>query len=185
MRTCGAVRCGAMRCGAVWCEAKHVEIVGDSMINNINDGGISRGGNVKLRKYPRCTTDDLKVNIEPTAKKCPDVIIIHSGTNGITNGIDTVNNLSTIINRIKRRSPNSTIAITSIVTRKDRPNFDKKVSELNTNIKEFCKENLIVYICNDSITESCLGAKKLHLNKKGCAYLANNFITYIKNVNNA
>ena len=134
-----------------------------------------------MRKYPGCTTDGLKDYIKPTVKKCPDVIIIHSGTNGITNGIDTVNNLSTIINRIKRRSPNSTIAITSIVTRKDRPNLDKKVSELNTNIKEFCKENLTDYICNDSITESCLGAKKLHLNKKGCAYLANNFITYIKN----
>ena len=166
-------------------EAKHIEIVGDSMINNINDRGMSCGGNVKLRKYPGCTTDDLKDYIKPTVIKGPDAIIIHSGTNDITNGIDTVNNLSTIINRIKRRSPNSKIAISSIVTRKDRPNLDKKVSEFNINIKEFRKENLIDYICNDSITDSCLGAKKLHLNKKGCAYLANNFITYIKNVHNA
>ena len=63
--------------------------------------------------------------------------------------------------------------------------MEKEVSELNNDIKVFCKENLIEYIRNDSITESCLSAKKLHLNTKGCANLANNLTRYIKNLNNA
>ena len=37
-----------------------VEIIGDSILNGLVDRGLSKNGNIKTRKYPGCTTRDLK-----------------------------------------------------------------------------------------------------------------------------
>ena len=52
----------------------------------------------------------------------------------------------------------------------DRKNVEEKVLQLSTDIKKLCEENLIEYICNKNIDNSCLGKGKLHTNKKGKAY---------------
>ena len=49
-----------------------------------------------------------------------------------------------------------------------------KVAKLNDDLKKLCEENLIDYINNGNIDESCLGIKQLHLNKKGNAIFAKN-----------
>ena len=51
--------------------------------------------------------------------------------------------------------------------------------EVNNSVKQLCDENLIDYIDNDNIDDSCLGVKQLHPNKKGNAMLAKNIITYL------
>ena len=85
-----------------------------------------------------------------------------------------------IINRIKKKSPFTKIALSSVITRKDRKHIENKVTDLNIKIKELCEENLVDFIDNSNIDESCLGEQKLHLGKKGNAYLASNFIKYVK-----
>ena len=57
--------------------------------------------------------------------------------------------------------------------------MENKVTKLNNELKSFCDENKITYLCNNNIDESCLGLKKLHPNKKGKAFLAKNFIKCI------
>ena len=57
-----------------------------------------------------------------------------------------------------------------------------EVVKLNNELKAFCDDNLLDYIDNENIDESCLGIKKLHLNRKGNAYLAKNIINYTKSV---
>ena len=49
-------------------------------------------------------------------------------------------------------------------------------------LKSLCDDNLIDFINNDNIDDSCLSKGKLHLCKKGNAYLANNFINYVKSI---
>ena len=61
--------------------------------------------------------------------------------------------------------------------------MEEKVLQLNSDIKKLCEENLIDYICNKNIDNSCLGKGKLHPNKKGKAYLAKTFISYINGLN--
>ena len=99
----------------------------------------------------------------PTIEKKPKIIICHVGTNDITNKIDTISNYQVIINRIKKKSPYTNIALSSVITRKDRKQIEKKVSDINNNLKDLCKENLIDFIDNENIDESCLGEGKLHL----------------------
>ena len=74
------------------------------------------------------------------------------------------------------------MAISALITRKDKKDYDNRIVTLNNDIKLLCEENLIDFIKHDNIDESCLGIKKLHLNKKGNAYLANDFINYIKSI---
>ena len=119
----------------------------------------------------------------PTIEKRPKIIICHAGTNDLTNNVDTLSNYQLIINRIKKKTPYSKIALSSIIMRKDRQDVEFKVSEMNIKLKELCEENLIDFIDNSNIDESCLGERKLHLGKKGNAYLASNFIKYVKYVN--
>ena len=159
-----------------------VEIIGDSMLNGLNDKGLNKFGNVKTRKYPGCTTKDLIHHAIPTIEKKPNVIICHSGTNDITNKVDTISNYQIIVNKIKKVSPHTKIVISSVITRKDKPNHDAKVTELNVKLKKFCDDNLVDYISHDNIEETCLSFKKLHLNKKGNAFLAKNFINYVNSI---
>ena len=89
-----------------------------------------------------------------------------------------------IINRIKKKSPRSKIAVSSIIIKKDSQtrniNIKEKISKLNNSVKQLCDENLIDDIDNDNIDDSCLGVKQLHLNKEGNAMFAKNIITYIR-----
>ena len=89
-----------------------------------------------------------------------------------------------IVSRIKKKSPHSKIAVSSIIIRKDSQtrniNIKENISKLNNSVKQLCDENLIDYIDNDNIDDSCLGVKQLHLNKKGNVIFAKNIITYLR-----
>ena len=105
--------------------------------------------------------------------------MVHVSTNDITNEIDTITNLQTIVNRVKKKSSHSKLIISSLVQRRDKENMENKVTKLNNQLKGFCDENKTTYLCNNNIDESCLGLKKLYPNKKRKAFLAKNFIKCI------
>ena len=70
-------------------------------------------------------TDQLPTNYW-SIKKQRDVIIIHSGSNDISsNDADTIDNLQSIINKVKKQSSHTKLAISSILTRKDVNGYDK------------------------------------------------------------
>ena len=98
-----------------------------------------------------------------------------------SNDVETVDNYKFIIDKVKKKSPQTKVAISALLIRKDKNNYENKIVNLNNAIKNLCEENLIGFIAHDNIDESCLGFKnKLHLNKKGNAYFANNFIKYVQ-----
>ena len=90
--------------------------------------------------------------------------------------------LQTLVNDVKKESPDTEIAISGLVTRKDKPGIEKKVSSLNTRLKNLCTRNQLYFIENDRVDASCLGKKKLHLNIKGNSILARNFVNYFDNI---
>ena len=90
--------------------------------------------------------------------------------------------LQTLVNDVKKESPDTEIAISGLVTRKDKPGIEKKVSSLNTCLKNLCARSQLYFIENDRVDGSCLGKKKLHLNIKGNSILARNFVNYFDNI---
>ena len=160
-------------------QINYTAILGDSMINGINANGFRKDLNVKIKPFGGATSADLIDHIKPTLRKKPKNIILHVGTNDLTNNIDTIPNLKSIIKLARTESPNSTVAISNVVIRTDKKNMIEKVNELNKKIDELCRKESIEVINNSNLKDTHLSKRKLHLNQKGLSILAKNFITYL------
>ena len=115
-------------------------------------------------RHPGATSEQLKEYVNVVIKRKPCIMICHIGTNDITNNVETMQNLQTIINRTKIKSPATKFAILSLFTRYDKPGLATKVENLNTCLREFCNENLVDHICNKNIDVTCLGKAQFHPN---------------------
>ena len=109
------------------------------------------------------------------AKKTEN-IILHIGTNDLTNNIDTIPNLNSIFDYII--SENVRPIFSEILIRHDKPNIANRVHTLNKKIQALCKSRNIRYLEHKEINDTCLSRKKLHLNQKGESTLAQS----IKNI---
>ena len=59
-------------------------IIGDSILNGLIEENISNQHNVRIRKFPGATVDDLNYHVHPILRKKPKHIIVHIGTNDAT-----------------------------------------------------------------------------------------------------
>ena len=159
---------------------RKVVITGDSLLNGLHEKGLCRNHRVKVNNFPGGTSETILENIDEIIKNKPDCLSIHAGTNDLTNGINLLNQAKKIIKEVKKVSHNTKIAFSSIVTRKDRKNIDKKVLEVNSHLKNYCSQKNIDFIDNSNIKEEHLGVKKLHLNKRGNSVLASNILKYLR-----
>ena len=94
---------------------------------SINEHDLSKHQNVKIQKFPGGTTETILDKVETVVAEKPDCIIIHAGTNDITNGINSLNSVKKVVRKVKQTSPNTKIAFSSLITRKDKKDLDKKV----------------------------------------------------------
>ena len=156
-------------------------ICGDSILNGVDGDGISTKKNRTIvRCFPGATSDDMKDFVKPLAKKKPDKMILHVGTNDIFKEINTIENLSIILAEIRKESPNTEIFVSNLCIRQDKPNVSKYINDLNNRLKHFCDLNNIENISHENIDSTCLSKRKLHLNQKGTKRLALNFKEFIE-----
>ena len=90
-----------------------------------------------------------------------------------------MDNLKKISDYLNVNSPSTKLVISAITTRKDKCELENKVKVMNERLVKFASTNKIYFVHHDNIDDACLSKKKLHLNKKGNSYLANNFINYL------
>ena len=81
---------------------------------------------------------------------------------------------------VKKSSPNTKLVFSSILIRKDKKDISKKVTDINSRLKNYCQQKHLDFIDNSNILEEHLGNRKLHLNKRGNSVLANNFMKYLR-----
>ena len=141
---------------------------------------MSRNYRVKVNNFSRSTSSTILENIDQLVKSKPDCLIVHAGTNDLANGTNLLNQVKKIVKQVKKVSQNTKIVFSSIIIRKDRKNIDKKVSQVNSYLKNYCNQKNIDFIDNGNLKEEHLGQKKLHLNKKGNSILANNFLKFLR-----
>ena len=158
---------------------KKVFVVGDSLLNGISEKGFT-DHNVSIKAHPGATSNDLSYYIKPIVHKKPDVIIVHCGTNDIPKDLKTVDNLKNMDDYIKTNSPNTKLVISSLILRKDKNVYQEKVATMNERLKKFTTKNSLDFIDHANVNESCLSRSKLHLNRKGNSFFANNLIKYMK-----
>ena len=103
-----------------------------------------------------------------------DFILVPVGTNDITKGINSLNSKKKIVKKVKQTSPNTKVSFSSLITRKDKKDLDKKVQDVNNRLKNYCTETNF----NNNIKKEQLGNKKFHLKKKGNIVFANDLLKY-------
>ena len=79
-----------------------VIIVGDSIVKHLTGPGISKKNNIKIKTNPGATTEDIIDYIKPSIRKKPDFLLVHSGTNDLTNGINTMTKIRKVLPRWRK-----------------------------------------------------------------------------------
>ena len=150
---------------------RKIIIVGDSLLNGIHEKGLSKNHSVKVNNIPGGTSDAILDKLDDFLKNKPDGLIVYAGTNDITKGKNLLNNVKKILKQVKKLSPNTKVAFSSIVTRKDKKDISKTVQDTNSRLKNYCRQKNIDSIQNSNIMEEHLGVKELHLNNPNKAGL--------------
>ena len=59
----------------------------------MNEKGLSKSHNVKVKSYPGATSDDILDRIDDLLKVKPDCLLVHVGTNDLTNNVNLQNSV--------------------------------------------------------------------------------------------
>ena len=76
---------------------KRMFLLGDSIVNGIKDCELSKQHNVKVRAKAGATTPHIEDHIKPLLRKEPDMVVLHCGTNDLTNEVDTIKHLEAMV----------------------------------------------------------------------------------------
>ena len=121
-----------------------VEILGDSMLNSmLKEKELNKNAdiNIKIRKYPGASSTDILNYIKPSLRKKPDQIVIHPGTNDLTNNHNYLNDVHKIVKMVvKETCKNTKLCFSSLICRTDLKDIDEKVIKTNTHLKNYCKQ---------------------------------------------
>ena len=159
---------------------KKIILIGDSMLNNISEKGLSKTHKVRVINFLGGTSEKITDQLDDLIKGKPDDLIVHVETNDIANNINLLNNVKKVLRKVSKDSPSAQLAFSSIIVRKDKKNLEKNIIETNARLKNYCSQKGLGYIENNGIKEVNLGKKCLHLNKKGNSALAKNLLRYIE-----
>ena len=107
-----------------------------------------------VRFHPGATTKDIVDFVKPVIRKKANAVIIHAGTNDLTNGINTTRQVRKIAKTLQEMEVMGKMGIgfSDIVERADR-NFKDQIKETNAKLKGYSEGNGFVYVDNDNINE--------------------------------
>ena len=153
------------------------------MVKHITGPGTSKKDQVQVKADAGPTTNDIIDYIKPTIRQKPDMVIVRSGTNGLTKDVNTMNRVRKVVATVKEIDTEGKIKLgfSGIVGRGD-INKEEDIVSTNNRLEKYCKGNEFFFMDNSNIDASCLNKSKLNLNRKGTFYLANNFRNHIFNI---
>ena len=78
---------------------KEVIIIGDSILNNIDSRALSKSKMVEVLNFPGATSRDIVGKIDDVFNRKPESLVIHVGTDDLTNEIHLLNNTKKIVTK--------------------------------------------------------------------------------------
>ena len=156
-------------------------LIGDSIIKQINPRKLTKK-KVNKYTYHGRTSGEIEAELGTIKNNStPSHVIIHAGTNDISVESAEVcaKKIESLVLKIKSKFPSSKIGVSGITTRQD-IDVGKGINQLNRIIEDLSKKHNVSFIDNGNINSTCLNNSRLHLNAKGSAFLATNFIRFLK-----
>ena len=129
---------------------------------------------VKVRKFPRATTDDMYHYLMPLIHKQPDNVILHVRTNDASfcNSSEIVKNILKLRSFISQKLPNANIILAKLIMRSDTETGKVTIEEVNKQLNDF----EIDMMNNSNLSRAHLNGRGFHLNTKGMLQFAKNLI---------
>ena len=142
---------------------------------------------IYVKSFSVATTADMEDYMKPSVRKSPDHFILHVGTNDLSANKSPLETANEIINlACKLKTESHDVSVSTIILRGDNKKLNEKGCEVNSHLKELCKEKNIYLIDNSKkIKLQHLNKGKLHLTKYGSRILSNNFIGNICKIFNS
>ena len=125
------------------------------MVKGLNEYGLSKNQNVKVQGFSGYTIEDMLDIVKPAARRKPDAIITHTGTNDITRDINTMENIRRIVKSIRDCSENTKVLLSGIINPED-GNYNDKISEINTGMISYSEVQGLIFIKDHNIDGTCL-----------------------------
>ena len=120
-----------------------------------------------MHHRPGASSTDILDLIKPSLKKEPDQIVIHAGTNDLTNDHNYLNNVKKIVKMVRETCINTKLCFSSLICRTDLKDIDEKVIKTTTRLENYCKQQNLDFIDNSNTKKSHLNSRGLHLQKRG------------------
>jgi len=173
---------------------KQVLIVGDSMLNAIDETELRRDAFVRVRNHPGATVEDM---IDHARAHCRNIkhdgVIIVAGTNDVSRNNQEENknkpprptgaDLSKLIKELKQTLPaESHIAVCQITARKDSTKAMSDVQKLNAEFKLIAEREHIGFVNTSQFTKDHTGRKGVHPNDIGLDKLHSTFEKYVRKI---
>ena len=136
-------------------------VVGDSMLEHIDETRMSRKFKVKVRPFSGAKTEDMLDYLVPLPEKMSDYVILHVGTNNAIDyeASDIVKKIIQVKKFIKLRVPNSKVIISKPIKRHNNDNASGVIDEV---ISQFEKLTIDM-IGNEKIEKKQLEKRGLRL----------------------
>ena len=136
-------------------------VMGDSMLEHIDETRMSRKFKVKVRPFSGAKTEDMLDYLVPLPEKMSDYVILHVGTNNAIDyeASDIVKKIIQVKKFIKLRVPNSKVIISKPIKRHNNDNASGVIDEV---ISQFEKLTIDM-IGNEKIEKKQLEKRGLRL----------------------
>lgn len=170
---------------------KQVYIIGDSMLNNIDEKNMRQHHFVRVRNHPGATSEDLVHHVRPHLRKQPDAMILLVGHNDISENcnkrkedpINSVESVRQIIRETRESNPECQIALCQLTPRTDIKGIMKDVNNLNRQYALLAQREAIVLVKMDKFTVNDLGRGGLHpTDRTGKPAIANILKQFVRNL---
>ena len=149
------------------------------MVNGILEKGLSVHHKVKIVNFPGGTSEKILEKLDDINKTRPGNLLVHAGTNNMTNNLNLSFNVKKKFSKISKKSPSTSIAFPSINNRKGKTNIQKTLADTKARLKNFRMQKGISFIDKKGIKEFLLGKRKLHLNNEGNSAFAKMILHHI------
>ena len=111
------------------------------MLNGIHERGMNKDENikVKIRKYLGASSIDILDHINPSLRKAPEQIIIHAGTNDISNNTNYLKNVKKNVKLVKE-TKDTKLSFSSVICRTDVKDITDTINTTNPHLESYCKQ---------------------------------------------
>ena len=116
-------------------EKVKVVMTGDLILNGVNEKGLSKSHNAKVKNYPGATSEDILDKIGDLLKVKPDCLLLHVGTKNLKNNVNLLNSVKKTVKKVKNSSPSTKLVFSSVILCKDKKDISKEVGEIDQRLK--------------------------------------------------